>query len=82
MTNSQSDHQVIAPENVHANLWVGANKKFRAVPSDRLEKARRQKDRSESELKRADERLAKKNAKRNAAIKAKGIDYEFDGYAK
>jgi nucleolar protein 15 len=40
---TKANHQLIPQDQVHPELWEGANKKFRALPRARLEKERQEK---------------------------------------
>ncbi|WRT65912.1 uncharacterized protein IL334_002863 [Kwoniella shivajii] len=72
--------QVIPAEKVHPDLWVGANKKFRKIPTARVEKQKHEKDRNEEEQSKADKKLLKKEGSRKRKIKDAGIDYQFEGH--
>ncbi|WWD18143.1 hypothetical protein CI109_102592 [Kwoniella shandongensis] len=73
--------QVVPLDQVHPQLWVGANKKFRKVPRARVEKMKHDKPRTDEEQVKADKKLKKKESQRKKNIKGQGIDYEFDGHA-
>ena len=72
--------QVIPADEVHPQLWVGANKKFRVIPKARLEKAKHDKSRTQEQQDKANAKLLDKQDKRRQRIKDKGIDYDFDGH--
>ncbi|TXT04959.1 hypothetical protein VHUM_04042 [Vanrija humicola] len=71
---------VIPSDDVHAELWVGANKKFRKVPRARLEKVRQDKPRTAEQKEKANANVLKRQEERRKKIKAAGIDYEFEGH--
>ncbi|WFD19758.1 nucleolar protein [Malassezia caprae] len=71
---------MIPTEEVHPSLWVGANRKYRRVPADRVERARRLRSRSAEERAKVNEKLLKRQKKRRAALERAGIEYDFPGY--
>lgn len=73
--------KVLPASEVHPEMWIGANRKFRAVPSVRLERARLEKPRTEDEREKAERRLAKRQAAKKAKVAALGIDYDMDAAA-
>lgn len=73
--------KVLPSDEVHADMWVGANRKFRAVPAVRLERARLEKPRTADERDKADRRASKRQAAKKAKLSALGIDYDIDAPA-
>ncbi|WVR05626.1 hypothetical protein IAU60_002648 [Kwoniella sp. DSM 27419] len=73
--------QVIPEDDIHPQLWAGANKKFRPVPRARVEKKKHEKPRTEQQVAKADKRLKSKDAQRKKKIQKAGIDYDFEGHA-
>lgn len=71
---------MIPPQQVNPNLWVGANRKFRRVPTDRVERLRRSRSRSAEERAKVNDKLLQRQKRRRAALQRAGIDYEFPGY--
>ncbi|KAL4402265.1 nucleolar protein [Malassezia pachydermatis] len=71
---------MIPPEKVDPNLWVGANRKFRRVPTDRIERVRRSKSRSAEARAKVNQKLLQRQKKRRAALERAGIEYDFPGY--
>ena len=72
--------RLIPADKVDANLWIGANRKYRRVPAERLEQARRTRSRSSAERARVQSKLLQREKKRRAALARMGIEYEFPGY--
>ncbi|WFC96830.1 nucleolar protein [Malassezia brasiliensis] len=70
----------IPHDRVDPHLWVGANRKFRRVPTDRVERVRRSRPRTDAERARVHKRLLQREAKRRAKLARAGIEYEFPGY--
>ncbi|KAF5327634.1 hypothetical protein D9619_004325 [Psilocybe cf. subviscida] len=73
--------KVIPKDEVHPELWVGANRKWRVVPKDRVARAEHDKPRTDAEKARANKRLLKRQAERKAKLANAGIDYDFDAVA-
>ena len=71
---------MIPSEEVDPNLWIGANRKFRRVPMDRVERKRRSKSRSAEERAEVNRKLLQRQKKRRAALARAGIKYDFPGY--
>ncbi|OCF43198.1 hypothetical protein I317_02905 [Kwoniella heveanensis CBS 569] len=72
--------QALAEDEVHPQLWVGANKKFRPVPRARVEKQKHEKERTDEQKAKADKNLKKKESQRKKKIEKAGIDYQFEGH--
>lgn len=70
--------KVLPSEEAHPDLWVGANRKYRAVPSVRLERARLEKPRTKDEQEKAERRLTKRQASKKAKLAELGIDYDLE----
>jgi nucleolar protein 15 len=66
---------------LHENTFHGANQKFRAVPWAKLARERGNKKKTTAQVAKRTKKLVKGDAKKRAALKALGIDYEFGGYA-
>jgi len=71
---------MIPSEEVDPNLWIGANRKFRRVPMDRVERKRRSKSRSAEQRAEVNRKLMQRQKKRRAALARAGIKYDFPGY--
>jgi len=67
--------KVIPKDEVHPELWVGANRKWRAVTHYRIHRVKHNMPRTEEQQKRIERKLLKKQADRQAKISAAGIDY-------
>ena len=68
---------VIPPEQIHPNLWIGADKRFKAVPWARIEGRKLAQPQGRSQW---DKRVEKENVRRqNKAAKLKEVmDYEVE----
>jgi len=73
--------KVIPKEDVHPELWVGANRKWRVVPRDRVARVAHNKERSQEERGRVEDRLIRRQEKKKARIAKAGIKYNFDAVA-
>ncbi|KAF8150606.1 hypothetical protein B0H34DRAFT_801546 [Crassisporium funariophilum] len=71
--------KVIPKDEVHPELWVGANRKWRVVPRDRVVRVEHNKPRTETEQLRAAKRLLKRQNERKRKLAQAGIKYDFDG---
>ncbi|KAG6827980.1 hypothetical protein H0H92_009806 [Tricholoma furcatifolium] len=76
--------KVIPKDEVHPELWVGANRKWRVVPRDRLTRVEHNKERTEDAQDRAAKRLIKRQNARKRKLADAGIKYDFEavGYKK
>lgn len=72
----------VSKDKVHPELWVGANRKFRQVPGDRIERVVRSREKTEEEQERSNERKLKRQEQRRQKLAQLGIDYDFEGYTK
>jgi len=70
--------KVIPKDKVHPELWVGANRKWRAVPRNRLTRVEHNKPRTEEEQARAAKRLIKRQNQRKRKLADAGIKYDFE----
>ncbi|KAI9439866.1 hypothetical protein H4582DRAFT_1943545 [Lactarius indigo] len=59
-------------------LWVGANRKWRVVPTYRLTQAQHNKPRSEGQQRAAEKRLLSRQARRKRKLAEAGIVYNFE----
>ncbi|KDQ21063.1 hypothetical protein BOTBODRAFT_125001 [Botryobasidium botryosum FD-172 SS1] len=73
--------KVIPKEEIHPELWVGANRKWRVVPRDRVARVAHNKERSQEERGRVEDRLIRRQEKKKARIAKAGIKYNFDAVA-
>ncbi|PPQ69012.1 hypothetical protein CVT24_000087 [Panaeolus cyanescens] len=70
--------KLIPKDEVHPELWVGANRKWRVVPQDQVARAAHNKPRTEDEQKKAERRLLKRQEQRKKKLAEMGIKYNFD----
>ncbi|PCH42216.1 RNA-binding domain-containing protein [Wolfiporia cocos MD-104 SS10] len=73
--------KVIPKDKVHPKLWVGANRKWRAVPQDRIARVQHNKKRTPEEQRKAESRLMQRQKLRKRKLQQAGIDYSFDDVA-
>jgi len=69
--------RVIPKSEVHPELWIGADQKFKKVPMARVYRVSHNKLRTEEEKDRVDRRLLKRQEQRKRKLKEAGIDYDF-----
>ncbi|KAJ6607387.1 hypothetical protein B0H10DRAFT_2072112 [Mycena sp. CBHHK59/15] len=76
--------KVIPKDQVHPELWVGANRKWRPVPKVRVAQADHNKLRTKEEQLRVTNRLLKRQQERQRRLEKEGIKYDFGaaGYKK
>ncbi|ETW83275.1 hypothetical protein HETIRDRAFT_315159, partial [Heterobasidion irregulare TC 32-1] len=72
---------VIPKDTIHPELWIGANRKWRVVPRDRIARVQHNKPRTEDEQQVAEKRLVKRQSERKRKLAEAGIDYDFDKVA-
>ncbi|EAU85560.1 RNA binding protein [Coprinopsis cinerea okayama7 len=70
--------KLIPKEEVHPELWIGANRKWRTVPPDQLTRARHNKKRDEETREAIAKRLVKRQNRRKRKLQELGISYDFD----
>ncbi|KAI0955905.1 hypothetical protein AcV7_006446 [Taiwanofungus camphoratus] len=73
--------KVIPKDEVHPELWIGANRKWRVVPRDRIARVQHNKPRTEEEQEKAEKRLLKRQAQKKRKLKEAGIEYDFEAVA-
>ncbi|KAH7907281.1 hypothetical protein BJ138DRAFT_1160553 [Hygrophoropsis aurantiaca] len=73
--------KIIPPDEVHPELWVGANRKWRAIPRDRIARLEHNKARTEENIQKAENRLLKRQNERKRKLLEVGIKYDFDAVA-
>ncbi|KAI0833663.1 hypothetical protein BC628DRAFT_1414410 [Trametes gibbosa] len=73
--------KLIPKDQVHPELWVGANRKWRLVPRDRVARLAHNKPRTEDEMKEAERRLLKRQEQRKRKLEEAGIKYDFEAVA-
>ena len=71
---------IVPPENVHPEMFAGANKKLKRIPWQKMDKDRHNKVRTEEETKQRVARLVKADGKRRKRLQDLGIEYDFVGY--
>ncbi|KIM21358.1 hypothetical protein M408DRAFT_104932 [Serendipita vermifera MAFF 305830] len=76
--------KLVATEQLHPELWVGANRKWKRIPRGRVARLKHNKARTVTQQTRAEERLLKRQAEKEAKLKAAGISYSLSkvGYTR
>lgn len=67
---------------VNPNLWIGAERKFHRVPTDRIERVRRSRARNDKERESVNKKLLSRENARRKRLANLGIEYDFPGYQK
>ncbi|EPQ52857.1 hypothetical protein GLOTRDRAFT_140451 [Gloeophyllum trabeum ATCC 11539] len=70
--------RVIPKEEVHPELWVGANRKWRVVPRDRIARVQHNKPRTPEEQEKAERRLLSRQDAKKRKLQELGIKYDLD----
>ncbi|KAG8950291.1 hypothetical protein FRC03_012918 [Tulasnella sp. 419] len=70
--------KVIPKDKLHPKLWIGANKKYKQIPHDRIERVKHNKDRTEEQQKRAEDRLLKRQRLKQDKLAKLGIKYDME----
>ncbi|KAL6298538.1 hypothetical protein BKA93DRAFT_820329 [Sparassis latifolia] len=73
--------KVIPKDEVHPELWIGANRKWRLVPRDRVARVQHNKSRTQEETQKAEHRLLKRQAQKKRKLEEAGIEYDFEAVA-
>lgn len=71
---------VMPNKDLHPKMFLGANTVFKKVPWGKIEREKREKERTPKEEEERVQKLTKKDEARRKKIAAAGIDYEFEGY--
>ncbi|KAF5359131.1 hypothetical protein D9756_003146 [Leucocoprinus leucothites] len=70
--------KLIPKDEVHPELWIGANRKWRVIPRDRIVRVQHNKPRTVEQKAKANQRLIKRQNARKRKLEALGIEYEFN----
>ncbi|KAJ3555865.1 hypothetical protein NM688_g2344 [Phlebia brevispora] len=70
--------KVIPKDEVHPELWVGANRKWRVVPNDRISRLQHNKARTEEEQEKAEKRLLRRQEEKKRKLAETGIEYDIE----
>ena len=69
---------VVKAADIHPQLFKGANRKFRAIPRQKLSREQHNRERTAEEDALRVKKAVAKDKQRQQRIKAAGIDYEYD----
>jgi len=69
---------VVKAADLHPQLFKGANKKFRAIPRQKLSRDQHNRERTAEEDRLRVKKAVAKDKQRRQRIKAAGIDYEYE----
>ena len=73
--------KVVKAADIHPQLFKGANRKFRAMPRQKINSEVHNRERTEEQEARRIKRLIAQDKQRQQRIKAAGIDYEYEPLA-
>lgn len=73
--------KVVKAADIHPQLFKGANRKFRAMPRQKINSEVHNRERTEEQEARRIKRLIAQDKQRQQRIKAAGIDYEYEALA-
>ncbi|KAH7097342.1 hypothetical protein BKA62DRAFT_744866 [Auriculariales sp. MPI-PUGE-AT-0066] len=73
--------RVVPKEEVHPQLWVGANRRYRVVPHDRIARLKHNRKRTAEEVVRAEDRLIQRQDAKRRKLAEAGIEYDFGAVA-
>ncbi|KIY73917.1 RNA-binding domain-containing protein [Cylindrobasidium torrendii FP15055 ss-10] len=73
--------KIIPKDEVHPELWVGSNRKFRLVPRDRIHRVKHDKERTDEQKDKVVTRLVNRQDQRKRKLEAAGIKYDFESVA-
>ncbi|KAF9211119.1 MKI67 FHA domain-interacting nucleolar phosphoprotein [Podila verticillata] len=72
--------KALQPSQIHPAMFVGANKKFKAIPWQKISKDKHNADKSASQIKQVSKKLLKNESAKRAKLADLGIEYDFPGY--
>ncbi|KAG0322120.1 MKI67 FHA domain-interacting nucleolar phosphoprotein [Linnemannia gamsii] len=72
--------KALQPTQIHPAMFLGANKKFKAIPWQKISKEKHNAEKSAAQMKQVTKKLLKNESAKRAKLAELGIDYEFPGY--
>ncbi|KAF9079241.1 hypothetical protein BGX23_004611, partial [Mortierella sp. AD031] len=72
--------KALQPSQIHPAMFLGANKKFKAIPWQKISKEKHNAEKSAAQVKQINKKLLKNESAKRAKLAELGIDYEFPGY--
>ncbi|KAF9953324.1 MKI67 FHA domain-interacting nucleolar phosphoprotein, partial [Mortierella alpina] len=72
--------KALQPSQIHPAMFLGANKKFKAIPWQKISKEKHNAEKSVGQMKQVARKLLKNESAKRAKLAELGIDYEFPGY--
>ncbi len=73
--------KIIPAEQLHPKTFVGANRKFKTIPWNKIQRIKQNKAKTPEETEKITARLLAKEEEKRNKLKELGINYEFPGYA-
>ncbi|KAF9928817.1 hypothetical protein FBU30_002088 [Linnemannia zychae] len=72
--------KALQPSQIHPAMFLGANKKFKAIPWQKISKEKHNAEKSPAQMKQVTKKLLRNESAKRAKLAELGIDYEFPGY--
>ncbi|KAI7817551.1 FHA domaininteracting nucleolar phosphoprotein putat [Gamsiella multidivaricata] len=72
--------KALQPSQIHPAMFLGANKKFKAIPWLKISKEKHNAEKNNVQMKQIKKKLLKNEAAKRAKLAELGIEYEFPGY--
>ncbi|KAG8876273.1 hypothetical protein FRB98_007381 [Tulasnella sp. 332] len=69
--------KTVPKDKIHPTLWIGANRKYKKIPHDRIARVAHNKERTSEQQKKAETRLLRRQNSRVARLEKLGIKYDF-----
>ncbi|GAO48521.1 RNA-binding domain-containing protein [Saitoella complicata NRRL Y-17804] len=70
--------KLVPKDEVHENLFVGANRKFKAVPWNKIAKQQNEKPRTKEQWEKLEVKEKKRREEQQKKLEAAGIDYKYE----
>ncbi|KAF9424996.1 MKI67 FHA domain-interacting nucleolar phosphoprotein [Podila epigama] len=72
--------KALQPSQIHPAMFVGANKKFKAIPWQKISKEKHNAEKSTGQIKQVTKKLIRNESAKRAKLAELGIEYDFPGY--
>jgi nucleolar protein 15 len=73
--------KVVDSGKLHKDTFKGANKKFTAIPWQKVERMRHNREKTQEQTERIQKKLIEKENEKRMKMHVMGISYDFPGYA-
>ncbi|KAG0289990.1 hypothetical protein BGZ98_003630, partial [Dissophora globulifera] len=72
--------KALQPSQIHPAMFLGANKRFKAIPWVKISKEKHNAEKTTGQMKQVKKKLLKNEEAKRAKLAELGIEYEFPGY--